>query len=80
VSKDKKEALVFQYHLAESPANSVPETQRSPLVKLRGLLPDVSYQVEGFKNSFTGAYLMEIGIRFPLKGAYKSRIYKINKQ
>jgi alpha-galactosidase len=77
VASDKRDAVIFQYRLAEYPHNAVPETQRSPLVKLRGLLPDVSYQVEGFNNALTGAYLMEVGIRFPLKGAFKSRIYTI---
>jgi hypothetical protein len=32
VSKDKKNAVVFQYNLAKYPNNTIPETQRSPLV------------------------------------------------
>jgi alpha-galactosidase len=75
VSKDKRDAVIFQYRLAEYPDNAISETQHSPLVKLRGLLPDVQYQIEGYDKSYSGAYLMEIGIDLPLKGAFKSRIY-----
>ncbi|MDR0712754.1 MAG: GH36 C-terminal domain-containing protein, partial [Bacteroidales bacterium] len=63
------------YRLAEYPDNAIAETQRSPLVKLRGLLPDIQYRIEGYDKPYSGAYLMEIGIRLPLKGAFKSRIY-----
>ncbi|GHU61227.1 alpha-galactosidase [Bacteroidia bacterium] len=77
VSKDKKNAVVLQYNLAEYPNNAVPETQHSSLVKLRGLQPEVSYQLEGLNKAFTGAYLMEVGIRFPLRGAFKSATYTL---
>ncbi|MDR1593045.1 MAG: alpha-galactosidase [Prevotellaceae bacterium] len=78
VSKDKRDAVIFQYRLAEYPRNAIPDNRRSELVKLRGLAPDVQYRIEGFDKSYSGNYLMEIGIRLPLNGAFKSRIYRLN--
>jgi len=75
--KEKKNAVVFVYNMAEYPINSIDETQRSPLVKLRGLLPDATYQIAGIKNNYSGQYLMNVGIDFPLKGACKSKIFEV---
>jgi alpha-galactosidase len=75
--KDKKSAVVFVYNMAEYPINSIDETQRSPLVKLRGLLPDATYQIAGIKSNYSGQYLMNVGIDFPLKGACKSKIFEV---
>ena len=80
VSKDRKNAVIFQYRLAEYPDNALPETRRSPLVKLRGLSPDAQYGIEGFKQTYSGAYLMKTGIELPLRGAFKSRIYTVQQQ
>jgi len=76
--KNQKKAVVFVYQMAEYPANTIDETQRSPLVKLRGLIPDSRYKIEGIENVYTGKYLMDVGIEFPVRGAYKSRIFEIN--
>jgi alpha-galactosidase len=76
--KNQKKAVVFVYQIAEYPANSTTETQRSPLVKLRGLAPDARYQIEGVREVYSGKYLMEVGIEFPLRGAYKSRIFAVS--
>jgi len=77
-SKNQRKAIVFVYQMAEYPANTTDETQRSPLVKLRGLLPEARYQIEGFREVYSGKYLMEAGIEFPVRGAYRSRIFSIN--
>ena len=77
-SKNQRKAIVFVYQMAEYPANTTDETQRSPLVKLRGLLPEARYQIEGFRDVYSGKYLMEAGIEFPVRGAYRSRIFSIN--
>jgi alpha-galactosidase len=77
VNKNKKEAVIFAYNMAEYPVNSIEETQRTPLVRLRGLLPGEKYRIEGVKGTFTGQFLMEVGIGLPLTGAYKSKIYTV---
>lgn len=76
--KAKKTALVFVYNLAEYPNNTVPDKQRSPLVRLRNLLPDATYRIKGIKGNFKGSHLMEIGMDFPVKGAYRSGIFEIS--
>lgn len=77
VNKSKREAVIFAYNMAEYPVNSIEEAQRTPLVKLRGLLPGEKYRIEGVKGTFTGQFLMEVGIGLPLTGAYKSKIYTV---
>ena len=80
VNKPKSESVVFVYNLAEYPDNAIPETKRSKKVKLRGLEPDTSYRIEGMDGLYAGRQLMNIGVEFPLYGAFKSRIFKIVKQ
>jgi alpha-galactosidase len=72
-----EKAVVFVYNLAEYPENTVPGTRRSPLVRLRGLPPGATYRIKEMKGSFTGKYLMDVGIAFPVKGAYKSGVFEI---
>ncbi len=79
VDKSKSEAVVFVYNLAEYPNNATAETKRPKLVKLRGLLSDSFYRIEGMDVLFKGSELMEIGIAFPINGAFKSGIFKIMK-
>ncbi|AWI10469.1 alpha-galactosidase [Ereboglobus luteus] len=76
--RTKRAALVFVYNLAEYPGNTVPDKQRSPLVRLCNLLPDATYRIKGVKGNFKGSYLMEIGMDFPVKGAYRSGIFEIS--
>ena len=80
VAKDHSESIVFVYNLAEYPNNVTPGNQQSPLVRLRGLLPDTRYAVDGFEGLYSGNYLMNTGLEIPLRGAFKSRILKITKQ
>lgn len=80
VNQPQSEAIVFVYNLAEYPANAIPETKKPKRVKLRGLLPEASYKVEGIDGVYKGDQLMNIGIEFPVYGAFKSRIFKIVKQ
>jgi len=79
VSSDKKHSVLFYYRLAEYPENATPETRQTPLVKLRGLDPGAKYRIDKLKlpAPLTGKYLMEAGLRLPLKGAFTSDIYKI---
>ena len=79
VNKGQSESIVFVYNLAEYPNNMVPLHQRSSVVKLRGLSPAAQYSIEGLQGVYSGDYLMKTGIEFPLRGAYKSRIFKITK-
>ena len=80
VNKPKTESVLFVYNLAEYPDNAIPETKRPKKVKLRGLEPEASYRIDGMEGFYKGRHLMNIGVEFPLYGAFKSRIFKIVKQ
>lgn len=80
VNKNQKESVLFVYNLASYPNNGVPETRRPAVVKLRGLQPEATYRIEGIEGAFRGDLLMNVGIEFPVSGAYKSRIFKLTKQ
>ena len=80
VNKPKTESVLFVYNLAEYPDNVIPETKRPKKVKLRGLEPEASYRIDGMEGLYKGRHLMNIGVEFPLYGAFKSRIFKIVKQ
>jgi len=79
VSKDKTNSVVFYYRMAEYADHAMQETRQSPLIKLRGLNPAAKYKIEKLKDTgaLSGKYLMEIGVHFPVKGAFNSEIYKI---
>ena len=65
------------YNLGEYPNNAITETQRTNIVRLRGLNPGQLYKIEGFTGTFKGEFLMNSGIEFPVRGAFKSRIFKL---
>ena len=77
VDKNKKKAVIFAYNMAEYPINTIDETQRTLLVKLRGLLPDARYRMDDSNDSYSGRYLMDVGISIPLQGAFKSKIFVV---
>jgi alpha-galactosidase len=77
VDKNKRKAALFAYNIADYPNNSVEENQKTQVIRLRGLLPDMRYKIDEFNDAFSGKYLMEVGITLPLRGAYKSKIYTI---
>lgn len=80
VHKSQAESVVFVYNLAEYPENAVAETKRPNRVKLRGLQPDASYRIEGMEGCYAGRELMDMGVEFPVYGAFKSHVFKIVKQ
>jgi len=77
VNKAQTESIIFVYNLGEYPNNAIPETQRTNKVQLRGLNPAQSYKIDGIEGTFKGDYLMNSGIEFPVRGAFKSRIFKL---
>ena len=78
VGKDRSESVVFVYNLAEYPDGFVPDTGKTKLVRLRGLNPERSYRIEGIEGLFKGSHLLDYGIEFPVRGAFKSNIFKIH--
>lgn len=74
-SESGDESVVLCYNLAEVIDGATPDAQQSRRLKLDSLLPDAIYQVGN--SSFTGKYLMEIGMPWPLKGSYKSCVVNL---
>lgn len=79
VNKGMTESIVFVYNLAEYPSNFISDTKHSKVVQLRGLQPDTLYKIEGLEGTYSGQFLMNIGLDFPLAGAFKSKIFKLSK-
>lgn len=80
LSKDKKEAVIFVYNLAEYPNDTIDHTRKSRAVKLRGLQVDANYKFEGLNGVYKGSQLMDVGFEFPLHGTFQSQIFKLVKQ
>lgn len=80
VQKGGDEAVVFVYNLAEYPGFARPGAIGSEPVRLRGLEAEAVYRIEGFDVVYTGDMLMNKGVEFPVRGAYKSGIFKVVRQ
>lgn len=77
VNESGSESVVFVYNLAEYLENAVSKTVTSPIVRLRGLQEAAEYRIEGSGTVYTGKMLMNVGVDFSLRGAYKSRIIRL---
>ena len=79
VSDDAGKAVVLCYNLGESMEGTTNETRQQKRLQLEGLDPDRTYKVDtgGKETEYTGEFLMNIGIEWPVRGAYQSRIVKL---
>jgi alpha-galactosidase len=77
IKEDSTEAVVFCYNINEKIENS----ERCPIedirLKIKGLNPKKTYIIEGDKRLFSGSYLMDVGILYPVKGIFRSKIMRI---
>jgi alpha-galactosidase len=81
VADDYSSAVVFCYNMAEYLNGSTPQTQDANILKLRGLDSNAFYKIPQLNNEvFKGDFLMNVGIMWPVKGAFKSKILQILKQ
>ncbi len=78
ISKDQKQAVLYLYNLAENMKGSTSDTRKSNILQLRGLVPEASYKVEGDDHVYKGAYLMKVGIAWPVRGSLNSKILSVN--
>ena len=74
-SESGDESVVLCYNLTEVIDGATSDALQSRRLKLDALLPDATYQVGD--KSFTGKYLMEIGLPWTLKGSYKSCVINL---
>jgi len=80
VSDDRNAGIVFCYNMAEYLEGSIPQRPIANVLKLRGLDPESSYNIPELGEAvYKGNFLMNIGIPWPVKGAYKSLILEVKK-
>ncbi len=89
VSEDKKDAVVFTYLL-----DKVINGGNNQVLYLKGLDPEKRYRLNELNKapntyswftplegkSYTGAYLMEYGLRFPMYNQYESKIIRLTEE
>lgn len=81
---DKKQSVLFCYNMAVYLPGSQLIDRGSSILKLKGLNHDKQYLVKNSADSkdrgavYSGRFLMDIGLGWPVKNAYDSRILLIN--
>lgn len=70
-------AAVFCYNLGETMEGTTVQMRESQMLCLRSLDPGKKYRINNDAATYTGDYLMKIGIRWPVQGAYKSAVIRI---
>ncbi|MBS1606610.1 MAG: alpha-galactosidase [Bacteroidetes bacterium] len=78
VARDTSASVLFCYTMGPAPEGSTEETRRSRQLLLEGLDRAATYSVG--KDSFSGAYLMTVGIPWPVGRPYRSVVIQIKKQ
>lgn len=76
--KLQNNSVVFCYNLGEVMEGTTNESTQSSVLKLKNLKADQSYFIEGHATPYSGAYLMDVGIKWPVRGVYKSTLLKIS--
>ena len=81
VADDRSSAVVFCYNMGEYLQGSTEASQKSTVLKLQGLDPEGSYKISPDKDQkiYKGAFLMQIGISWPVSGIEKSAILEVNR-
>ncbi len=83
VSEDSTAAVLLCYNMAEYLQGSQLITRGSDVLRLKGLGPGEKYrlQIAGDPNDsgsvYSGDFLMQVGIAWPVAGAYNSKIIRI---
>lgn len=68
VTPDKAEALLFAFTLQQGFGRRVPS------IRLRGLEPELAYELDNSGQVFSGSYLMNYGLDVGIRGDYKSMV------
>ncbi len=77
VSKDRMEAVLCLYNLYENMQGATNDTRSNNFLRLRGLDPGVLYKIEEDNQLYKGSYLMRVGIQWPVRGSFKSKILSV---
>lgn len=77
VSPNKDEAVVFCYNVGEQIGASTRCPVEKPRLVLKGLKENGIYSIDGDKKQYSGNYLMNTGIVYPVTGICKSKIIRV---
>jgi len=83
-SIDGEKSVLFCYNMAEYLPGSEPIDRDTKVLRLQSLDPDKKYMVKRAADDkdkgtvYTGEFLMNIGLAWPVKGAYKSQILLVD--
>lgn len=81
VAKDSANSVLLCYNLQPLPESAAGHGPSYPHVRLQGLTPSAFYQLNDKDSSvYSGAYLMDVGVRWPVTGAYRSRILLLTRK
>lgn len=76
VDADKKHSVLMCYNMS---LGAVEPFDGFRNICLQGLDPDATYTLSNQQGTFTGRYLMDVGIGWPVRGTCSSLIIKIDK-
>jgi alpha-galactosidase len=85
VAENGSSAVVFCYNMAHYLNQSKADTRGSRNIQLKGLRPERRYKIDRpgqedaaqDKQEYTGDFLMNVGIAWPVNGSYKSQVLVI---
>lgn len=81
VSKDASEAVVFCYNLEKLMEGTNNDSRSGKELLLQGLDSQAMYVLDDKNASnFSGKYLMEVGIPWPVESAYRSKVIKLKRK
>lgn len=73
----QSDAVILCYNLGEVIEGTTTESMQRSTIKLKNLKADKFYTIEGHVTPYSGAYLMDVGIKWPIRGVYKSTLLKV---
>lgn len=76
VDSDKSHTVLMCYNMS---LGAVKPFEGFLGIRLQGLHPDATYTITGKEETFTGRYLMDVGIPWPVSGSCRSQIIRIDK-
>lgn len=77
ISPDKTEAVILCYNIAEQLSGSIRFPINDIRLRLRELDPEKNYIIDGTEEIFSGNYLINTGLKYPIKGIFTSKIIQI---
>lgn len=80
ISQDEREIVALLYNLQNIPDGTQMNNQQQKMLLFQGLDPSAQYQIINQEATvYTGAFLMDIGIPWPIKADFRSQVTRFKK-